>query len=186
MASVRDVAVLIGSLRKESFSRKLALAMTELAPASLKLEIVEIGNLAAYNPDLETAPPQPWTDLRERIRPAHAVLFVTPEYNRSIPGLLKNAIDIASRPSGKSAWSGKPCAVVSNSPGALSGFGANHHLRQCLVFLDMPVLQQPEAYIGGIDKKFDASGKMIDESARGFLTKFLAAFDSWITRVGAN
>jgi chromate reductase, NAD(P)H dehydrogenase (quinone) len=186
MAPVRDVAVIAGSLRKESFSRKLAHSMSELAPPSLKLELVEIGDLAAYNPDLDDTPPKPWTELRERIRASDAVLFITPEYNRSVPGLLKNVIDIGSRPYGKSAWNRKPCAVISNSPGALSGFGANHHLRQCLVFLDMPVLQQPEAYIGGIDKKFDPSGRMTDESTRGFLTKLLTAFDDWIARTGAR
>ncbi len=179
----RDVAVFVGSLRKESFTRKLAHALAEVAPPSLSLQIVEIGDLALYNQDLETDTPANWTAARERIRQADAVLFVTPEYNRSISGAIKNVIDIASRPSGKSAWNGKPCAVVSNSPGVIGGFGANHHLRQCLVFLNMPVLQMPEAYIGGIDKKFDAAGKMTDESTRVFLTKFMTAFDEWITRI---
>jgi chromate reductase, NAD(P)H dehydrogenase (quinone) len=186
MAATRDVAVFVGSLRKESFTRKLAHTLIELAPPSLKLETVEIGHLGPYNQDLDAAPPADWTALRERIRAADAVLFVTPEYNRSVPGLLKNAIDIASRPYGKNAWDGKPCAVVSNSPGAIGGFGANHHLRQSLVFVNMPVLQQPEVYIGGVDKKFDASGKMIDESTRGFLTKFLTAFNDWISRIAAK
>ena len=182
----RDVAVFVGSLRKESFSRKLANTLVELAPRSLKLDIVEIGDLLAYNQDLDTTPPKEWTRLRERVRAADAVLFVTPEYNRSVPGVMKNAIDIASRPYGKNAWDGKPCAVVSNSPGAMGGFGANHHLRQSLVFVNMPVLQQPEVYLSGIDKKFDSSGKMTDESTRGFLTKFLTAFDAWIARIAAK
>ena len=132
--------------------------MADLAPASLTLEIVEIGHLASYNQDLDKEPPADWTALREKIRSMDAVLFVTPEYNRSVPGLLKNAIDIASRPPGQSAWSGKPGAVVSVSPGAMGGFGANHHLRQSLVFLNVPAMPQPEAYIGGADKLFDAGG----------------------------
>ena len=108
------------------------------------------------------------------------VLFVTPEYNRSVPGVLKNAIDVGSRPYGKSAWDGKPGAVVSVSPGAIGGFGANHHLRQSLVFLNMPAMQQPEAYIGGADKLFDASGKLTNDGTREFLQKFMAAFAAWI------
>ena len=109
-----------------------------------------------YNQDGDANPPAEWTAFRERIRAADAVLFVTPEHNRSVPAALKNAIDIGSRPYGKSAWSGKPGAVVSASPGGIGGFGANHHLRQSLVFLDVPAMAQPEAYIGGADKLFDA------------------------------
>ena len=133
------VAVIVGSLRKASYSRMLARAMIELAPASLECGFVEIGDLPLYNQDEDTeSPPAPWTTFRDRVRPVNAVLFVTPEYNRSVPGVLKNAIDVGSRPYGKSVWSGKAAGVVSNSPGAISGFGANHHLRQSLVFLDMP------------------------------------------------
>ena len=120
--------------------------------------------------------------FRERIRRADAVLFVTPEYNRSVPGVLKNAIDVGSRPYGKSVWSRKPGGVISVSPGALSAFGANHHLRQCLVFLDVPAMQQPEAYIGGADKLFDASGKLTNDSTREFLRKYMTTFAAWIER----
>jgi chromate reductase len=181
--TIRDVAVVVGSLRKESFSRKTANALAALAPSTLKLEIVEIRDLALYDEDIEAQPPAPWTALRERVRRADALLFVTPEYNRGIPGGLKNAIDVGSRPYGKSAWAGKPGAVVSVSPGAIGGFGANHQLRQSLVFLDVPVLQQPEMYIGGANKLFDAEGKLISDPAREFLKKFLAAFAAWIEKI---
>src|SRR3954470_19883701 len=144
----RDVAVLVGSLRKDSLNRKLAHAMIEMAPTSLKLEEIPIIDLPLYNPDLDDVPLAPWAALRQRIKRSDAVLFVTPEHNRSVPAALKNAIDIASRPYGASAWNGKPAAVVSASPGAIGGLGANHHLRQSLVFLNMPAMPQPEAYIG--------------------------------------
>ena len=181
--AIRDVAVVVGSLRKESFSRKMARAAAEVAPETLKLEIVEIGQLPHYNQDDDVNPPASWTQFRDRIRRADAVLFVTPEYNRSVPGVLKNAIDVASRPYGKSAWDKKPAAIVSVSPGALSAFGANHHLRQSLVFLNMPAMQQPEAYIGGADKLFDAEGKLINDSTRGFLGKVMQAFAAWIDKL---
>ena len=181
MDAVRDVAVFVGSLRKDSINRKVANALAELAPPALKLGVVEIGQLPLYNQDEDANPPAAWTALRERVRAADAVLFVTPEHNRSVPAAMKNALDIASRPYGKSAWSGKPGAVVSASPGAIGGFGANHHLRQSLVFLNVPAMQQPEAYIGGADKLFDASGRLADDGTRKFLQQFMQAFASWIT-----
>ena len=183
MTSPRDVVVIVGSLRKESFSRKLANALRELAPPSLAFAIVEIGQLPLYDADLDEGnAPAEWVAFRTRVAKADAVLFVTPEYNRSVPGVLKNAIDVGSRPSGKSAWSGKPCAIVSNSPGHLSAFGANHHLRQSLVFLNMPAMQQPEAYIGSVAALFDAHGKLVNDSTRDFLRKFVEAFAAWAER----
>jgi chromate reductase len=179
----RKVAVVVGSLRKGSYNRKMALAMEKLAPPSLKLGIIEIRDLALYDEDLEAAPPQPWLDFRAQIRTREAVLFVTPEYNRSVPGGLKNAIDVGSRPYGQSVWSKKPCAVVSVSPGGIGGFGANHHLRQSLVFLDMPVLQQPEAYIGGAATLFAEDGSIASDGTRKFITGLLAAFDAMIEKV---
>ncbi len=176
----RKVAVLVGSLRKDSFNRKIALALADLAKDKLDLQIVEIGGLSFFNQDLEAAPPADWVAFRDKIRAADAVLFVTPEYNRSVPGALKNAIDVGSRPYGHSVFSGKPAAVISSSPGALGGFGANHHLRQSLAFLNMPALQQPEAYLGGVGDWFDETGKLTNESARGFLAKFADAFAGWI------
>jgi chromate reductase len=179
-----DVAVLVGSLRKESFSRKVANAATALAPASLRLDLVEIRHLPLYDEDEETdTPPASWRSFRERISAAGAVLFVTPEYNRSVPAALKNAIDIGSRPYGRSVWNAKPAAIVSVSPGALGGFGANHHLRQSLVFVNMPAMQQPEAYIGAADTLFDQNGALIRQSTRDFLRHFLDAFGNWIEQV---
>ena len=180
MSKVYNVAVLVGSLRKESLNRKVAHALAQLAPASLKLNIVEIGELALYNEDIDvTPPPASYSTFRDQIRPAAAVLFVTPEYNRSVPGVLKNAIDVGSRPYGKSVFSGKPGAVISVSPGAIGGFGANHHLRQSLVFLNVPCMQQPEAYLGGAGDAFDASGQL-SEKVRPFLQKFIDEFAAWV------
>jgi chromate reductase len=177
----RNVAVFVGSLRKGSFSRMTANALRALGPKTLKLEIVEIGRLPLYNVDLESdAPPAEWTELRKKIGAADAVLFVTPEYNRSVPAALKNAIDVASRPYGKNAWEGKPGAVISVSPGAIGGFGANHHLRQSLVFLNVPAMQQPEAYIGNAESLFDKDGNLVQESTRKFLLGFLNAFSRWV------
>jgi chromate reductase, NAD(P)H dehydrogenase (quinone) len=184
--ATRNVAVIVGSLRKGSYNRMMAHALAALAPPSLKLEIVEIGALPLYNQDDDTgdiAAPAAWTAFRERIRPVDAVLFVTPEYNRSVPAALKNAIDVGSRPYGKSVWDGKPAAIVSVSPGAIGAFGANHHLRQSLVFLNMPPLQQPEAYIGGAANLFDAEGKLANPGTADFLRKFMEAFAAWIDKV---
>jgi chromate reductase len=181
MSAQRDVAVVVGSLRKGSFSRMTAHALAALAPEGLRLEIVEIRDLPLYDQDLDEGnPPAPWAAFRERIRRADAVLFVTPEYNRSVPGALKNALDVGSRPYGHSVWDGKPGAVVSVSPGALGAFGANHHLRQSLVFLNVPAMQQPEAYIGGAGGMFDAEGKLTNEGTREFLRKLMQAFAAWI------
>jgi chromate reductase, NAD(P)H dehydrogenase (quinone) len=179
---VRRVGVIVGSPRRESFNRKMALAMKALQPASLALEIIEIVNLPLYNQDLDDTgtAPQEWISFRQAVSRVDAVLFVTPEHNRSVPAPLKNALDVGSRPYGKSAWNAKPGAIVSVSPGALGAFGANHHLRQSLVFLNVPCLQQPEAYIGGAPKLFDAEGRLVSDSTREFLTGFLAAFATWI------
>ncbi len=180
MPTPTQVAVIVGSLRKDSFNRKLALVMKAMAPGSMSLEIVEIGHLPLYNQDDDAHPPAPSVAFKQQIADAGAVLFVTPEYNRSVPGVLKNAIDIASRPYGKSAWNGKPAAVISLSPGAIGGFGANHHLRQSLVFLNMPVLAQPEAYVGGAGDMFDESGGLKKPETKEFLDKFMTAFAAWI------
>jgi len=172
--------VIVGSLRKGSINREVANALIALAPAALRLGIVEIGQLPIYNQDEDVSPPAAWTSFRERIKSADAVLFVTPEHNRSVPAALKNAIDVGSRPYGASAWNGKPGAVVSASPGAIGGFGANHHLRQSLVFLNVPAMPQPEAYIGGADKLFDADGKLVNDDTRKFLQGFMQTYAKWI------
>ncbi|MFP5394037.1 MAG: NADPH-dependent FMN reductase [Gammaproteobacteria bacterium] len=180
MAS-RKIAVLVGSLRKDSFTRKVAKTLMLLAPPTLDLEIVEIGQLALYNQDDDAAPPPTYTEFRDKIRAVDGVLFCTPEYNRSVPAVLKNAIDVGSRPYGSSAWNGKPCGVVSVSPGALAAFGANHHLRQSLVFLNMPAMQQPEAYIGNVGNQFDGD-ELNNDSTRAFLQKYIDAFAAWVER----
>ena len=178
----RSGAVFVGSLRKESFNRKMARAMIEVAPRGLALEAVEIGRLLFYNEDEDEGghPPAAWTEFRQRVGGADAVLFVTPEYNRSVPGVLKNALDVGSRPLGQSSWDGKPGAVVSVSPGAIGGFGANHHLRQSLVFLNVPAMPQPEAYIGGAATLFDADGTLTKASTREYMRNFMAAFAAWV------
>ena len=178
----RNVAVIVGSLRKDSYTRKIALAIAELAAPALKLEIIEIGDLPLYNQDLDTDPPAEWKRFRDRLRASEAVLFATPEYNRSVPGALKNAIDVGSRPYGGAAWSGKPAAIVSVSPGALGAFGANHHLRQSLTFLDMPTLQQPEIYLNNVAKALDAQGKLVNDDMKALLQKFVTTFAAWIER----
>jgi chromate reductase len=179
----RDVVVIVGSVRKESLNLKLAHVLAALAPDTLKLEIVPVGGLPLYNPDLEATPPPEWTAFKARIRQADAVLFVTPEHNRSVPAALKNALDMASRPQAGNSWNGKPTAIISASPGAMGGFGASNHLRQSLVFLNMPAMQQPEAYIGHADKLFDDSGKLISEGTEKFLKSFVEAFGNWVEKI---
>lgn len=177
-----EIGVIVGSLRKDSFNRKMARALVELAPEELRLDLVEIGRLPHYNQDDddEGRPPSPWVEFRDRVRDLDGVIFVTPEYNRSVPGVLKNAIDVGSRPYGQSVWGGKPGAVISVSPGAIGGFGANHHLRQSLVFLDVPCMQQPEAYIGGASKLFDAQGALQPGATREFIGKFMESYGHWV------
>ena len=175
------VALIVGSLREGAYSRAIGLEMKTIAAPGLELELIEIGDLPLYNPDLETAaPPASWVRFREEIQTTEAVLFVTPEYNRSIPGALKNALDVGSRPYGHSVWAKKPAAIVSVSPGALAAFGANHHLRQPLVFLGMPTMQQPEAYIGNVADLLDDDGKLKKDDTKKFLKDFMDAFAAWI------
>ncbi|HEY0288960.1 MAG TPA: NAD(P)H-dependent oxidoreductase [Pseudomonas sp.] len=183
MSQVYTIAVIVGSLRKDSINRKVAHALAELAPSSLKLKIVEIGDLPLYNEDIdgETAPAS-YTRLRQELLSVDGFLFVTPEYNRSVPGALKNAIDVGSRPYGKSAWgSAKPAAVVSVSPGAIGGFGANQHLRQSFVFLNVLCMQQPEAYLGNAGTFFDEQGKL-SEKTRPFLQAIIDGFAGHVAR----
>lgn len=178
----KKIAVIVGSLRKESFNRKMAKVLMSLAPPSLNLQIIEIGALPLYNQDLddEGSVPVAWTQFRDQMQTCQGVLFVSPEYNRSVPGVLKNAIDVGSRPYGQSIWSKKPGAVVSVSPGASGGFGANHHLRQSFVFLDIPILQQPEAYIGMAGNLFNAQGELTNEDTQKYLKKFMDAYAAWV------
>lgn len=177
-----NVAIIVGSLRKGAFSRMTAKALIELAPESLKVEIVEIKDLPLFNQDLEETPPAAWVEFRDQVRPMDAVLFVAPEYNRSMPGALKNAIDVGSRPPGRDVWDGKPGAVVSTSPGALGGISSNNHLRQSLAAVNVFTMPQPNASIGHISKLVDEEGRLIDEGTRKYLASFMSSFAEWIQK----
>ncbi|MEO8903227.1 MAG: NAD(P)H-dependent oxidoreductase [Polyangiaceae bacterium] len=176
-------ALILGSARRSGWSQKLGRSLSALAPAELALQAIEIADLPLYHEDLEQAVPAEWARFRAQIRAVDALLFVTPEYNRSVPAALKNAIDIGSSPDDHSVWSGKPAAVASFSPGRLGGFGATHHLRQTLVFLDVPVLQQPEIYLSEAEQLFDAEGQLREGPARDLLSEFLLKFLAWITLI---
>ena len=178
------IAVIVGSLRKESYNLKTAKVLIDIAPESLSLELLDISGLPMFNEDLEAHPPKEWVILRKKINDVDGLLFLTPEYNRSMPGVLKNAIDVGSRPYGENAWNGKPAAIVSVSIGAIGGFGANHHLRQSLVFVNVPTMAQPEAYIGGAGELFDEHGKLTNNSTRDFLKTYMKAFEKWIITHG--
>jgi chromate reductase, NAD(P)H dehydrogenase (quinone) len=182
MTTQHQVAILIGSLRKNGYSQRLAETLMQVAPDRLVCRIVGIGDLPFYNDDLEKTPPPAWMDFRQAIESSNAVLFVTPEYNRSCPAALKNALDVGSRPYGKNVFDGLPSAVISHSVGALGGFGANQAVRQILVPLNMPTLQQPEAYISNIGTLFNADGVMKDTATTAFLVGFMATFDRWIIK----
>jgi len=178
--SKKKIAVLVGSLRKESVNRKLANAVIKLAPDTLELEIVEIGQLAHYNEDLDGNPPAEWVAFREKIGAADGFLFVTPEYNRTFSGVMKNALDVASRPYGESKWGGKPGAIMSSSMSGLGGEGANLALRQPMVFLNIYMMQQPEAYIGNSWELFDEQNNLKSDDTRAFLQSWVNAFAEWV------
>ncbi|MDO5523473.1 MAG: NAD(P)H-dependent oxidoreductase [Bacteroidia bacterium] len=180
--SKKKIAVLIGSLRKESYNRKVANQLIDLASESLELEIVEIGQLPHYNEDLEQDVPKEYTEFREKIKSFDGFLFVTPEYNRLVSGVLKNAFDVGSRPYGQSVWGGKPGGVVSVSMSAIGGFGANHAVRQSMVFLNVYMMQQPEAYIGAAHTLFDDSGNLTNDSTREFLKNYIDAYETWVNK----
>lgn len=166
----KKIGIIVGSLRKDSLNKKVATYFASVLPTGFEPTFIEIGDLPLYNEDLdiEGAVPQAWGRFRQEMANVDGVYFFTPEYNRSVPAALKNALDVGSRPYGHSIWDGKPALVVSVSPGAISGFGANHHLRQSLVFLNMPTLQQPEAYIGNALTIFDEEGKIKAQTAEFF------------------
>ncbi|ROI01148.1 NAD(P)H-dependent oxidoreductase [Chryseobacterium sp. G0240] len=178
------IGLIAGSLRKESFSKKIAKALVGMAPDGFEFKIISIENLPIYNQDFDDYQnvPESYLKFREEIRNIAGVIFITPEHNRSVPAALKNAIDVGSRPAGKSVWNGKPGAVFSNSPGNLSAFGANHHLRQSLVFLNIPVMQQPEVYLPHINKVWDEDGNLKDEDTKDFLQKAVDAYIEWFKK----
>lgn len=182
MSTTYTVAVLVGSLRQASYNRRLAHALAALAPPELKLQIVEIGHLPFYNEDEAAQPPASYADFRATIKAADALLFVSPEYNRSIPAALKNALDVGSRPYGQNAFDGKPAAVMTLSPGALGGFGAHHHLRQVLVCLNVATQPTPEVYLGGAAEMFNDAGSIAKPETEAFLRKVMAGFLGWVQR----
>lgn len=179
-----QIAVVIGSLRKDSFNQKLANAIVKLAPPEFSFKTINIGDLPLYNQDDDATPSAAVSRLRTGIKSAHGVLFVTPEYNRSLPGVLKNAIDHGSRPYGQSVWSGKPAGVLGVSVGAVGSAIAQQHLRTILAFLDMPTLGQPEAFIQAKDGLFDAAGNIGAES-KPFLQNWMDRYVAWVIKHAA-
>ena len=175
------IAIVVGSLRKDSINRKVAKSLCAMAHERLNCDIVPIGDLPLYNQDSDASPPEEYVRFRKEIAAADGVLFVTPEYNRGVPGVLKNAIDVGSRPYGHSVWNQMPAAIVSASPGSIGGFGANHQVRQAAVFLNMPVMQHPEAYLGHVtDDSFDADGCLKDGPLKDLVLSLSQAFGDWV------
>ncbi len=177
---MKTIGIVVGSLRKGSYNRSVAEYLQSRIPEGYKTVFIDFGQVALYSEDLEQNPPQSWVELRKSVKEVDALLFVTPEYNRSIPGGLKNALDVGSRPYGQNIWGGKPGAIISVSPGAIGGFGANHHLRQVLTFLNVYTMQQPEAYVGNITASLNAEQTIVNEATKGFLDSFTEAFVNWI------
>jgi chromate reductase len=180
---MRNVGIIVGSLRKGAFSRLLAQAACELAPPSLKLSEIPIGELPFYNQDLETqTPPAQWVSFRDQVRTKDGILFITPEYNRGMPAVLKNAIDVGSRPRKDSVWRGKPAATISITPGRLGAMAAHQQLRLGLSVIGVPVMPLPEMYLSDAEELFDHSGKLVNEEIRQRLASLLSEFDVWIGR----
>ena len=178
------IAILVGSLRKDSINNKVARSICALRGDNLECSVVEIGDLPLYNEDLDKNPPEQWVRLRDQVRAADGVLFVSPEYNRGVPGVLKNAIDVGSRPYGQSVFDQKPAAIVTASPGSVGGFGSNHQIRQAAVFLNMPVMQQPEAYLGHVSgDSFDADGCLKEGPLKEIVIKLACAFHDWVEMI---
>jgi chromate reductase len=182
MAHPHNVIVIPGSLRKESFSLKIANALVKLAPDTIKLHVVTLHGISFFNQDLEAAPPADWVAFREKIQASQGVLFVTPEYNRSIPGVLKNAIDVGSRPYGKSSFLGKPIGVVSNSPGPLGGVSAAMNLKQILPGYAGSIMGQPEIYLNGVGDAFNDKGELVKESMQTVMKQYIDAFAAFVQK----
>ena len=182
MPAPHHILVIAGSLRKESFTLKIANALAKLARPMLKLDVMTPHGISFFNQDLEANPPADWLSFRERIQKSAGVLFVTPEYNRSIPGVLKNAIDVASRPYGKSSFLGKPVGIVSNSPGPLGGIAAAKHLQNILPGISGPIMGQPETYLNGVGDAFDEQGNLTKESLQKVLQQYIDAFEAFVEK----
>jgi chromate reductase len=182
MATPHNVVIIAGSIRKESFSLKIANALAKLAPDSLKPDVVTLNDISFFNQDLEANPPADWLAFREKLQKSNGVLIVTPEYNRSIPGVLKNAIDVGSRPYGKSSFLGKPIGIVSNSPGPLGGVSAAKHLQNIMPGISGPIMGQPETYLNGIGDAFDDKGQLSKEALQKVLQQFIDAFAAFVDK----
>lgn len=180
--SKKTIGVIVGSLRKESFNRSIANYVVSVMPEEYEVKFIDIKDIDMFNQDLEDNPPASWTRLREDVKSSDAYLFFTPEYNRSVPAVLKNVLDVASRPYGQNVWAKKPAGIVSVSMGGISAFGANHHLRQSLTFLDVYTLQQPEAYIGNVIELLDEKGILVNENTKNFLKSYVDAFIAWVEK----
>lgn len=180
--STHHIAVIVGSLRKESFTLGIANALAKLAPASLKLNVITLHGISFFNQDLEAEPPADWLAFREKIQKSNGVVFVTPEYNRSIPGVLKNAIDVASRPYGKSSFLGKPIGIIGNSPGPLGGVSAAKHLQNILPGISGSILGQPEIYLNAVGDAFDDKGELIKELLLAVLKQYIDAYAAFVAR----
>jgi chromate reductase len=182
MATPHHIVVIVGSIRKESFSLKIANALAKLAPATLKLDVTTLHGISFFNQDLEATPPADWVAFREKLQKSDGVLFVTPEYNRAIPGVLKNAIDVGSRPYGKSSFLGKPVGIISNSPGPLGGVSAAKTLQNILPGISGPILGQPEIYLNNVGDAFDDKGNLTKESLQKVLQQYLEAFAAFVEK----
>jgi chromate reductase len=180
MATPYNVVVIVGSLRKEAHTLKVANALAKLAPDTLKLDVTTLHGISFFNQDLEANPPADWLAFREKLQKSNGVLFVTPEYNRSIPGVLKNAIDVGSRPYGKSSFLGKPIGIVSNSPGVLGGVNAAMNLKQLLPGITGPILGQPEIYLVGVGDAFDAQGNLTKEPMQKVMQQYIDAYAAFV------
>jgi chromate reductase len=180
--ATHNVVVLPGSLRKESFSLKIANALVKLAPDTIKLDVVTLHGISFFNQDLEATPPADWVAFREKLQKSEGVLFVTPEYNRSIPGVLKNAIDVGSRPYGKSSFLGKPIGIVSNSPGPLGGVNAAMNLKQILPGYAGTIMGQPEIYLNGVGDAFNDKGELVKESLQAVLQQYIDAYAAFVQK----
>src|ERR1700721_4257225 len=182
MASPYNIVVIVGSIRKESFTLKIANTLAKMAPASIKLDVVTLHGISFFNQDLEATPPADWVAFREKLQKSNGVLFVTPEYNRSIPGVLKNAIDVGSRPYGKSSFLGKPTGIISNSPGPLGGVSAAKHLQNMLPGISGSIMGQPEIYLNGIGDAFNDKGELVKESLQAVLKQYIDAFAAFVVK----
>ena len=180
----KTIGIIVGSLRRDSFSKKVAQYVADLLEEQFVVTFVDISDLALFNQDMESDPPQEWLRLRQEVKAADAVLFVTPEYNRSMPAVLKNALDVGSRPYTDNAWNGKPAAAIGVSPGSIGAFGAVNHLHQSAACVGLLMMSQPEAYLGAIMAALGDTG-VEGEKVQGILQRFVDAFAAWVNRLAS-